>query len=208
MDALTPLTDPEPLNKNTIDSLVRLAILALLIYWAVLLIQPFLVLIAWSIILVIVLYPAYAWGVGRLHLPSAIAAGGLCAFFLMLLSRPRHLARLEPRQQRPLICPTTRIRRAQHSTTFRSRQELALCWSKDLRLVESGVDQPHRRARQNRAWTAAAEYPAAYLCQQRRAQHGQVRYRGHYCRLSLQAGPFDAQIGRRDFSASYDRAWR
>jgi len=58
MDALTPLTDPEPLSKNTIDSLVRLAILALLIYWAVLLIQPFLVLIAWSIILVIVLYPA------------------------------------------------------------------------------------------------------------------------------------------------------
>jgi predicted PurR-regulated permease PerM len=88
MDALTPLTDPEPLNKNTIDSLVRLAILALLIYWAVLLIQPFLVMIAWSIILVIVLYPAYAWGVGRLHLPSAIAAGIIVAFCLMILLGP------------------------------------------------------------------------------------------------------------------------
>lgn len=88
MDALTQSTTPDPLNKNTIDSLVRLSTLALLIYWAVLLIQPFLVLIAWSIILVIVLYPAYSWGVRRLHLPPVIAAGVIVAFCLAILLGP------------------------------------------------------------------------------------------------------------------------
>ena len=88
MDALTQSTAPDPLNKNTIDSLVRLSTLALLIYWAVLLIQPFLVLIAWSIILVIVLYPAYSWGVRKLHLPSVIAAGVIVAFCLAILLGP------------------------------------------------------------------------------------------------------------------------
>ena len=88
MDALTQFVDPEPLSKNTIDSLVRLSILALLVYWAVLLIQPFLVVIAWSIILVIVLYPAYSWGIRRLRLPSAIAAGVIVAFCLVILLGP------------------------------------------------------------------------------------------------------------------------
>jgi predicted PurR-regulated permease PerM len=88
MDVLTESTDPEPLSKNTIDSLVRLSILALLVYWAGLLVQPFLVPIAWSIILVIVLYPAYSWSIRRLHLPSAIAAGVIVAGCLAILLGP------------------------------------------------------------------------------------------------------------------------
>lgn len=88
MGVLTQLTDPEPLNKTTIDSLVRLSILALLIYWAALLIQPFLILITWSIILVIVLYPAYSWSIRRLHLPGAIAAGVIVAVCLAILLGP------------------------------------------------------------------------------------------------------------------------
>ncbi|HEY7301583.1 MAG TPA: AI-2E family transporter [Xanthobacteraceae bacterium] len=88
MDVFRQFTDPEPLNRNAIDALVRLSIIALLIYWAALLIQPFLVLIIWSVILVIVLYPAYAWSMRRLHLPSAIAAGAIVAFCLVILLGP------------------------------------------------------------------------------------------------------------------------
>jgi len=88
MDAFRQFTDPEPLNRNTIDALVRLSIIAFLVYWAALLIHPFLVLITWSVILVIVLYPAYAWSVSRLHLPSAIAAGVIVAFCLVILLGP------------------------------------------------------------------------------------------------------------------------
>jgi predicted PurR-regulated permease PerM len=88
MDSFTQLTDREALSKNTIDSLVRLSILALLVYWAVLVVQPFLVPIAWSIILVIVLYPAYSWSIRRLHLPSAIAAGLIVVLCLLILLGP------------------------------------------------------------------------------------------------------------------------
>jgi predicted PurR-regulated permease PerM len=88
MDSFSQLTDPEPLSKNTIDSLVRLSILALLVYWAFLVVQPFLVPIAWSIILVIVLYPAYSWSIRRLHLPPAIAAGLIVVFCLLILLGP------------------------------------------------------------------------------------------------------------------------
>jgi predicted PurR-regulated permease PerM len=88
MDAFRQFIDPEPLNRNAIDALVRLSIIALLVYWAALLLQPFLVLIVWSVILVIVLYPAYAWSMRRLHLPSAIAAGVIVAFCLVILLGP------------------------------------------------------------------------------------------------------------------------
>jgi predicted PurR-regulated permease PerM len=88
MDAHTEFSDPEPLSKNTIDSLVRLSIIALLVYWAGLLVQPFLVPIAWSIILVIVLYPAYSWGIRRLHLPSAVAAAVIVGGCLAILLGP------------------------------------------------------------------------------------------------------------------------
>jgi predicted PurR-regulated permease PerM len=88
MDEFTPLAGRELLSKNTIDALVRLSILALLVYWAALLIQPFLVLIAWSIILVIVLYPAYSWSIRRLHVPSALAAGFIVVLCLIILFGP------------------------------------------------------------------------------------------------------------------------
>jgi predicted PurR-regulated permease PerM len=88
MDAFTQFTDPEPLNKNAIDALVRLSILALLVYWAGLLLRPFLVPIAWSVILVIVLYPTYAWSIKRLHFPPSIAAGLIVVLCLVILLGP------------------------------------------------------------------------------------------------------------------------
>jgi predicted PurR-regulated permease PerM len=88
MDALRQFTDAEPLSRNAIDSLVRVSILALLVYWAFLLVQPFLVSIAWSVILVIVLYPAYSWSISRLRLPSAVAAGLIVALCFIILLGP------------------------------------------------------------------------------------------------------------------------
>jgi predicted PurR-regulated permease PerM len=88
MDAFFQSIASRSSDRNVIDVLVRLSIVALLVYWAALLVQPFLVLIAWSIILVIVLYPAYSWSVRRLHLPSAIAAGAIIAGCLVVLLGP------------------------------------------------------------------------------------------------------------------------
>jgi predicted PurR-regulated permease PerM len=88
MDAFFKTTNLGSLNRNVTDLLVRLSIVALLVYWAALLVQPFLVLIAWSIILVIVLYPAYSWTVRRLHLPSVVASGAIVACCLVVLLGP------------------------------------------------------------------------------------------------------------------------
>jgi predicted PurR-regulated permease PerM len=88
MDALKQFTDAKPLSRNAIDSLIRVSILALLVYWAFLLVQPFLVPIAWSIVLVIVLYPAYSWSIKRLHFPPVMAAGLIVASCLIILLGP------------------------------------------------------------------------------------------------------------------------
>jgi predicted PurR-regulated permease PerM len=88
MDTFTQSIDSELLSRNAIDALIRLSILALLVYWACILVQPFLVPIAWSVILVIVLYPAYSWGIRRLHLPSAVAAGLIVVLCLLILLGP------------------------------------------------------------------------------------------------------------------------
>jgi predicted PurR-regulated permease PerM len=76
------------LGSNVIDSLVRLSVLVLVIYWCFLLVQPFFVLMTWSVVLVIVLYPLYSWSIRRCHLPSAIAAGLIVVLCLMVLLGP------------------------------------------------------------------------------------------------------------------------
>jgi predicted PurR-regulated permease PerM len=80
MDEKTPRKTPVASRNRgafdamTIDWAVRLGCLAILLYWSVLLIQPFLTLIVWSIILAVALYPIFDWMVSRLRLPRALAA--------------------------------------------------------------------------------------------------------------------------------------
>jgi predicted PurR-regulated permease PerM len=88
MEAFIQIAALKSLNRNVIDALVRLSIISLLIFWAALLVQPFLALITWSIILVIVLYPAYSWSMRRLHLPPAIAAAVIVVSCLVILLGP------------------------------------------------------------------------------------------------------------------------
>ena len=61
-------------NPISIDWLIKIACLAVLLYWSVLLVQPFLTIIVWSIILAVALYPIFDWAVTRLHLYRAVAA--------------------------------------------------------------------------------------------------------------------------------------
>jgi len=61
-------------DATSIEWAVKLGCLAILLYWSVLLIQPFLTIIVWSIILSVALYPIFDWMVSRLRLPRALAA--------------------------------------------------------------------------------------------------------------------------------------
>jgi predicted PurR-regulated permease PerM len=65
---------PGAFDAMTIDWAVKLGCLAILLYWSVLLIQPFLTIIVWSIILAVALYPIFDWMVSRLRLPRILAA--------------------------------------------------------------------------------------------------------------------------------------
>jgi predicted PurR-regulated permease PerM len=75
-------------DTGIIDTVVRLAFLALLAYWSAILIEPFLILISWSVIVVILLYPLFRWAVTRLHLPQAAVALLITALCLLILLGP------------------------------------------------------------------------------------------------------------------------
>jgi len=73
-DDLTKFKTASVPTSVVIDLSVRIAVLALLAYWTVVLVEPFLTIIIWSIVLTIVLHPFFDWIVTRLHVPRVIAA--------------------------------------------------------------------------------------------------------------------------------------
>jgi predicted PurR-regulated permease PerM len=71
-----------------IDAIVQFVCLALLAYWAAILIKPFLTVIVWSIILAVVLYPIFDWMVRKLRMRGALAALLLTVLGLVILLGP------------------------------------------------------------------------------------------------------------------------
>jgi predicted PurR-regulated permease PerM len=69
-----PAQSKQPFDTASIDWIIKAGCLAILAYWSMLLVQPFLTMIVWSIILTVVLYPIFDWLVSRLHLGRALAA--------------------------------------------------------------------------------------------------------------------------------------
>lgn len=70
-----PASPPSRLfDASVVDLIIRVACLALLLFWTALIVRPFLPIIAWSIILAVVLYPGFVWCTKRLRLPPVAAA--------------------------------------------------------------------------------------------------------------------------------------
>ena len=70
---------PASRNRSAFDAIsiewaIKLGCLAILLYWSVLLIQPFLTIIVWATILSVALYPIFEWMVSRLRMPRVLAA--------------------------------------------------------------------------------------------------------------------------------------
>jgi predicted PurR-regulated permease PerM len=59
-DRGTPPKASRP-GENIIQIAIRLGLLALLIYWSFLLLEPFIPILAWSVVLAVALYPIYDW---------------------------------------------------------------------------------------------------------------------------------------------------
>jgi predicted PurR-regulated permease PerM len=71
----TPLkARPSPSGEEVIQIAIRLALLAALIFWSLLLLRPFIPILVWSAVLAVALYPAYAWLAEHLgHRPRVAA---------------------------------------------------------------------------------------------------------------------------------------
>jgi predicted PurR-regulated permease PerM len=61
-------------GDNLIHTAIRLALLALLVYWSLIIVHPFIPILAWSVILTVALYPAYSWLVNYLGNRRILAA--------------------------------------------------------------------------------------------------------------------------------------
>jgi predicted PurR-regulated permease PerM len=62
-------------GEDAIQIAIRLGLLALLIYWSFVLLQPFIPVLAWSVVLTVALYPAFEWLSAHLgHRPRIAAA--------------------------------------------------------------------------------------------------------------------------------------
>src|SRR5271156_1981913 len=62
-------------GEEVIQIAIRLGLLALLVYWSFLLLEPFIPILAWSIVLAVALYPAFDWLSAHLgHRPRIAAA--------------------------------------------------------------------------------------------------------------------------------------
>ncbi len=60
--------------RKTIETVIRLALLFILLYWCYTIIKPFIDILLWSVIFAVALYPMYNWIKGRLKGKKSLSA--------------------------------------------------------------------------------------------------------------------------------------
>jgi predicted PurR-regulated permease PerM len=126
-------------GEDEIQLAVRLALLALLIYWSFVVIRPFVPIRAWSVVLAVALYPVFGWTGGNL---PKLAATIITLVNLAIIGPATWLGRGGGASQ---SCGATRRRHGGRSITAASRQGMAAHRRAILRPVGAGFDQfaPH-----------------------------------------------------------------
>src|SRR4051794_10216918 len=76
------------LTATWIELAIRLAVLGLLLYFAFILVRPFLTIAIWSVVLTVALFPAYVRMVGWLGGRRRLAAAMLTILGVLILLRP------------------------------------------------------------------------------------------------------------------------
>jgi predicted PurR-regulated permease PerM len=86
-------TQNEPIGRDQLattllELVIRLAILAFFVYWAVLLVRPFLTVAIWSMVLAVALYPVFEWLASRLGGRRRLAAALITLISLLVVIGP------------------------------------------------------------------------------------------------------------------------
>jgi predicted PurR-regulated permease PerM len=82
------LSRHDQLSASFIEIAIRLAVLALLIYLSLLLVQPFITIFIWSAVLTVALYPAFEWTSLRLGGRRRLAAALITIISLLIVIGP------------------------------------------------------------------------------------------------------------------------
>jgi predicted PurR-regulated permease PerM len=78
----------EQLMGTLVELMIRLGVLALLLYWSFFLVRPFITIAIWSVVLTVALYPVYDWIVDRLGGRRRLAAALLTFLNLLIVIGP------------------------------------------------------------------------------------------------------------------------
>src|SRR5262249_40615115 len=90
-----PVTEPQVrtpggvrFDAQFVELAVRLGLLGFLIYWAYVLVHPFIPILAWSIVLAVALAPVHSWLAARLGGRRGLAAVAITALTLLVIIGP------------------------------------------------------------------------------------------------------------------------
>src|SRR6201987_6468686 len=81
-------TGPDRSGDAVIRVAIRVGLLALLIYWSFVLLEPFIPILAWSVVLAVALYPIYDWLSAHLGQRPRIAAALMTLVVLAVFLGP------------------------------------------------------------------------------------------------------------------------
>lgn len=76
------------INQNTIDYILRIAMIALIVIWSIMIIAPFVSILLWAIIIAVSAYPAVIWLAGKMGDRPGSAATIFVLLMLILIIGP------------------------------------------------------------------------------------------------------------------------
>ncbi len=76
------------MNQSTIDNIIRIALIALIVAWSIMIIAPFVGILLWGIIIAVSAYPAFVWLAGKLGGRAGLAATIFVVLMLTLIIGP------------------------------------------------------------------------------------------------------------------------
>ena len=150
------------LTATWIELAIRLAVLGLLLYFAFILVRPFLTIAIWSVVLTVALYPAYVRMVGWLGGRRRLAAAVLTILGLLILLGPATWLALSLIEGMGSMSQRLDSGAFYGAVATRDREGMAADWRADLPVLATRFDQSPGRVGQDRSAVASSRRAACW----------------------------------------------